>query len=144
MPVLWEHMVPGRRERGEMRKHSSDFKGSSGELPSDFELFQREFKKWQRRFGLTGYKVYFKHEQIADCFATLSINQSDMVVTATLNSKLPNKDKPFKHIVNTAKHEALHLLVGRLEQNGYYRHSSKAEIFEAVEELVVKLEDLIR
>ena len=28
----------------------------------DFELFQKEFKKWQRKFGLTGYKVYFMRQ----------------------------------------------------------------------------------
>ena len=66
-----------------------------------------------------------------------------MVATVRLNSKLPNKDKPFKDIKGSAKHEALHLLVGRLEQNGRYRFTSENEIYESVEELVFKLESLI-
>lgn len=66
-----------------------------------------------------------------------------MVVTVWLNSKLSDKDKPFKDIKRSAKHEALHLLVGRLELNGRYRYSSESEICEAVEELVFKLEELI-
>jgi hypothetical protein len=109
----------------------------------DFELFQSEFKKWQVKFGLTGYQVYFKYEPFDDGFADMQINQTAMVVTVRLSSKLPDKDKPYKDIKRTAKHEAIHLLVGRLEQNGRYRYSSSDEIYEATEELVVKLEDLI-
>ena len=67
-----------------------------------------------------------------------------MVAAARLNSELSNKDKPFKDIKGSAKHEVLHLLVGRLEQNGKYRYTSENEICEAVEELVRRLEGLIK
>ena len=110
----------------------------------DFELFQTEFKKWQQRFGLTGYKVYFKYEPLDSSFADMSINQSDVVATIRLNSDLPDKDKPYKDIKGSAKHEALHLLVGRLEKDGRYRYTSENEIYEATEELVIKLGKLIR
>jgi hypothetical protein len=109
----------------------------------DIELFQSEFKKWQKAFGLTGYKVYFKYEPLEKSFADIRINQTDMVATVTLNSKLPDKDKPHKNIRRSAKHEALHLLVGRLEMDGHYRYIPENEIYEAAEELVHKLEDLI-
>ena len=109
----------------------------------DFELFQSEFKRWQKIFGLTGYKVYFKHEPLEKSFADIEINQEDMVATIRLNSKLPDKDKPFQDIKRHAKHEALHLLIGRLEMNGRYRFVSSGEMYEASEDLVHKLEDLI-
>ena len=109
----------------------------------DFELFQSEFKKWQKLFGLTGYKIYFKHEPDDGYFASLTINQGNAIATARLNSKLPNKDKPFKDVKNSAKHEALHLLVARLEKNGRCRYISDDEMYEATEELVHKLEGLI-
>jgi len=112
-------------------------------MRQDFELFQSEFKKWQQKFGLTGYKVYFKHEAIDGCFASIEISQGEMVATVRLNSGLPDKDKPFEDIERSAKHEALHLLVGRLEQNGRCRYSSENEIYEATEELVFKLEELV-
>jgi len=110
----------------------------------DFDLFQKEFKKWQHYFGLTGYKVYFKYEPIESSFADIQINQGAMVATVTLNSELPDRDKPFKDIKKSAKHEALHLLIGRLEQNGRFRYISENEIYEAAEELVFKLEELIK
>ena len=111
-------------------------------MSKDFELFQTEFRKWQQKFGLTGYKVYFKYEPM-EGFADIKINQGEMVVTVKLNSNLPDKAKPFNDIKQNAKHEALHLLVGRLEQDGRYRYSSENEIYEATEELVYKLEGLI-
>jgi len=108
----------------------------------DFELFQQEFKKWQQKFGLTGYKIYFKHERLVDAFADMDVNLSGMIATVRLNSKLSKEEKPFKNIKQDAKHEALHLLVGRLTGNAHH-HSSSAEIDESSEELVQKLEDLI-
>ena len=110
----------------------------------DFELFKKEFKKWQQKFGLTGYKVYFKHELLEKSFADVNINQGEMVATVRLNSNLPDKEKPHKHVALSAKHEALHLLVGRLEKNGCCRFIGSDEIYEATEELVFKLEDLIQ
>ena len=112
-------------------------------MNKDFELFKKEFKKWQERFGLTGYKVYFKYEPLNGRFADIAITSGVMVATVRLNSNLPNKDKPFKDIKRDAKHEALHLLIGRLENNGKFRYSTEAEIDEASEELVIRLENLI-
>ena len=113
-------------------------------MDKDFELFQQEFKKWQKWFGLTGYKVYFKYETIVSSFADIKINQGDMVATVRLNKKLLGKEKPFRDVKTSAKHEAIHLLVGRLEQDGRYRYCSEPEIYEATEELVHRLESLIQ
>jgi len=112
-------------------------------MNKDFALFQKEFKKWQRLFGLTGYKVYFKYESIDSSFADIEINQGEMVAIVRLNSKLPDRDKSYKDIKRSAKHEAIHLLVSRLEKNGRYRYTSEVEICEATEELVFRLENLI-
>ena len=127
------------------RKDISDLKSkpTPSKARADFELFQKEFTKWQQRFGLTGYKVYFKYELIDSGFASIKINRGDMVVTASLCSNLLDKDKPYEDIKRSAKHEALHLLVGRLAEDGKYRYSSETEISEAAEELVYRLEGLI-
>lgn len=110
---------------------------------NDMELFQEEFKRYQKLFGLTGYKVYFKYELLEDGFADISINQGLMVVAVRLNSKLPDTDIPFKDVKRSAKHEAIHLLLGRLEENARWRYASEHEIYESTEELVFKLEDLL-
>jgi len=109
----------------------------------DFTAFRKYFQEYRKLFGLTGYKIYFKYEPL-DSFASIVINRKQMVATVRLNSQLEKEDKLFKDIKLSAKHEALHLLVGRLEGNARYRYSSENEIYEAVEELVVKLGELIK
>ncbi len=109
----------------------------------DFELFQKEFKKWQKLFGLNGYAIFFRHEAFDGGFAEIIINQYNMLATVRLNSTIADKNKPFKDVKRSAKHEAIHLLIGRLELNGTYRYTTQSEINEASEELVYRLEGLI-
>jgi len=112
-------------------------------MNKDFELFQKEFKKWQVKFGLTGYSVYFRYEELDGSFASIDVKQEAMVATVRLNSKPDDDVKQFKDIKRSAKHEALHLLINKLEARGRERYVSPPEIYEASEELVVKLEELI-
>ena len=112
-------------------------------MNSDFSEFKKWFKYYQNKFGLLGWKVYFKHESVNDKFAGISLNLSGMVATVRLNNKLPDEVKPLRDIKRSAKHEALHLLVGRLEANGRERYILDNEMYESIEELVNKLCELI-
>ena len=109
----------------------------------DFDLFQKEFKKWQVKFGLTGYRVYFEYSPLEKFFANTTIDQSVMAATIRLNSEVPDDSKPYIDIKKSAKHEAIHLLLYRLESAGRWRYSSEQEIYEATEELVNRLGVLI-
>ena len=109
----------------------------------DFEAFKKEFSRRQEQFGLSGYQVYYKHEPDEGAFASIHIDQGEMVSTTRLNSNIPDIHKPFKDPKGSAKHEALHLLVGRLEAIAFRRFTTEVEIYEATEELVHKLERLI-
>lgn len=112
-------------------------------MNKDFKDFQKYFKEYQAKFGLNGWQVYFKHGPVDDAFANVRYTLGDMVATVWLNSKLSKGDKPFKDIRKSAKHEALHLLIARLEGNACHRWVSRAEIEESSEELVNKLDSLI-
>jgi len=108
------------------------------QMDKDEKDFQRYFKEYQKLFGLLGYQVYFERKSLESGFASIVINQTDMVATVKLNNNTP--DKPFKDIKKSAKHEAIHLLIGRLGRSQYL---SENEIYEASEELIHKLEGLI-
>ena len=108
---------------------------------SDFSDYKKYFKEYQKRFGLTGYKVYFEYKELDGAFGSIAIKHYDMVATIKLNSKPTSKDREIKA---TAKHEAIHLLLGKLEYLANKRFTSGDEIYEAGEELAVKLEGLIR
>lgn len=110
---------------------------------ADFQLFQSSFRKYQTRFGLLDYKIYFRFERLDSCFADITITQHDMVVTVRLNNEVLKGDEVFKDVECSAKHEAIHLLLGKLEYEASARYTSAADIYEAVEALVHRLEELI-
>lgn len=105
----------------------------------DFEQYKRYFEYYRNKFGLMGYEVFYKHKPIDGVYASINANTGEMVATTTLNSKLSDDAKPFKNVKLSAKHEALHLLISRLENNGRCRFMSDGEMYEAAEELVNKL-----
>ena len=125
-------------------KDKTDVKDNTTQGQRDFLLFQKTFKEYQQKFGLTGYKVYFKYEPLEKAYASIMCEQGDLVATVRLNSELPEKHKLHKDIKGSAKHEALHLLLMRLEILAKYRYANSDEIYEAAEELVHKLEELIK
>jgi len=106
----------------------------------NFELFKAEFAKYQQIFGLQGYKVYFEHTSLDDCFADITTNQREMVTTVRFD---PAKRTHTVYPEKTAKHEALHLLTNRLADLAANRYTTEREVYEAWEELVRKLECLI-
>jgi hypothetical protein len=111
----------------------------------DFELFKKEFKKWQEKFGLNGWEVFFKYEKPQmGGFASVNVNLLDKTVTVRLNDELEEKDKPFKDIKRDAKHEAIHLLLAEFSELAYNRFINSDELYRAEEELVHKLEELIK
>ena len=108
-----------------------------------FELFKKEFKRYQKLFGLMGYHIYFEYKALDDILAQITINQEDMAATVRLNSKPSKENKAIQDVKWCAKHEAIHLLIGRLEKYGSSRFISGDDLVEATEELATKLESLI-
>ena len=109
----------------------------------EFTKFRREFQKYQKRFGLNGYEVYFKYEPLEGVFADITTSLDKSVVTCRLNSALPAKDKQLKDIHGTAKHEAIHLLLEEVAGAARNRYVREEELEGAVERTVVKLAALI-
>lgn len=109
----------------------------------DFSVFCSEFKKWQGRFGLGDYDIAFKHEEVKDEFANITMDQGGMVATVRLNNEVPGDFADFVDVQRSAKHEAIHLLLFRLEERAVARFCTRDEISEIVEGLVHKLEGLI-
>ena len=110
---------------------------------NEFKEFQKHFLKYQKLFGLTGYKIYFKHELLNAGYANITVNQGDMVATISLDNNISKEDRKLRSVKENAKHEAIHLLLMKLENRAMDRYVRPEEIDEAVEELVFKLEDLI-
>ena len=109
---------------------------------TDFEKFKSEFRKWQVRFGLTGYNICFKNEVVDGGYADIFVDQTQRVVTVRFNPDKTYK-KSSRTVAEIAKHEAIHLLIHNLQACAEFRYVIQDEIYEAGEALVYKLEGLI-
>jgi hypothetical protein len=109
-------------------------------IQPEFKTFQKEFKKYQNILGLNGYRIYFFHEPLENSFADITVDNPRMCASVRLASNCDHKERHVKH---SAKHEALHLLISRLQDKAFSRYVREEEIMEADEEIVMKLEELI-
>jgi hypothetical protein len=109
----------------------------------DFELFKKEFSRYQKEFGLEGYKVLFLHKPLKDENAHIYIDPQNMTSKVCFTT-LKSKDPQDWNIKRLAKHEAIHLLLGRLSDYGLRRFVPQELLLEAEEEVVRKLLNLIK
>ncbi len=84
-----------------------------------------------------------KHEALDSKYSTIKINQMSKVAVVTLNNTMDEEMKRNLDIKGTARHEAIHLLISRLEWIAGCRYIGEEEIDEEVESLTVRLEGLI-
>lgn len=101
-----------------------------------YKLFKRTFVQWQFLFGLQEYAVYFDHCPMDTC-ATCSTDAHNCVATVKFTDRVP-EGEAGEWVEDTAKHEALHLLLAR------YRHVAESryidgDAIEHEEERVVRL-----
>ena len=108
-----------------------------------FSSFQKEFEKYRKLLGLTGWQIFFEYKPLGDKFAQIKYVLGDGCATATLNSQIPPSLSEHKDVKRDAKHEAIHLLLGRLIWYANQRCVAQETLDEAEEEIVVKLEGLI-
>lgn len=109
-----------------------------------FRRFQKAFLYWQERLGLTQYRVSFTHEFDPKHYAEITIQQLDKSVTVLLTTELTglsadSQESPEDH----AKHEAIHLLLSRLEFLGSCRYIEGTDLKEEAEAIVVTLEKVL-
>ena len=107
-----------------------------------FKEFCAEFTRLQMKMGLNGYKVYFLHTALDGCFANITCDQRQVVATVRLTTTVSDDDAAFFNPIAHAKHEAIHLLVHRLEERARQRYITTDEIYEATEELVRRIEQI--
>ena len=112
-------------------------------MNKDLVAFQKYFKDYQNKFGLNGYKIFYEYEPLIDCYAEIVRGNGNMAVTVRLNSLSTKEDLKERSLKDSAKHEALHLLLWKLERQARERYVSEHELDLTSEELVITLEELI-
>lgn len=109
-----------------------------------FKQFKEECKKWQDKFELNDWKIYYQHVSYDGGYAQIHKNSNNRVATIFFNGELENKEEYNNlNIKEIAKHEMIHLMLARLSEIGVARFISEDETIEAEEELVQKLINII-
>jgi len=108
----------------------------------DFELFKKEFVKWQRKLNLMEFRVDFYMCDLEEGVAAdITIYHRDSVAMVRLNAFRCSGEcgHPRAH----AKHEAIHLLVGKIVWLGLCRFVQEEEIRDEEHRVVRILEKVL-
>lgn len=105
--------------------------------PKDFERFKAEFRRWQKRLGLTDYRSDFFHGGLQpDDAGYCETDIESCVVKVTFAN--PPGNTPDR----VARHEALELLLAELWILAQYRWVRRDELEAARHRVIRRLENL--
>lgn len=111
---------------------------------ADFERFKKEFMRLVDVLGLKGYRYVFYQKRLNNSYATLDINENGKSVCANLTNEIPKSEgQGWISPEAQAKHEAIHLLIFRLEYLGMQRYITPVEFDEGAEAIVRVLEKVL-
>ena len=101
--------------------------------PEQFEEFKLACKQYAELLSLGGWDCHFSLEDLGENAALLSIHVDSRMATVHLNEDMEEEDMD---VIESARHEMLELLLGRL--NAYMRASYVEErnINEATHEVI--------
>lgn len=110
-----------------------------------FELFKSECLKWIKEFELSGWRFDFYLEELTEAQASVTRDYDGCVVTVRLDKEIKiDDDGDYNQvIIESAKHEMIHAMLGNLSALAVSRYIQRDEIYKAEEELVRKLEKII-
>jgi hypothetical protein len=116
----------------------------------DFELFKSETERLMKEWELNNWHPAWEHKKLADANAKTEADGSCYNVTFCLSADIDFDKFIFRQIKKEdfikrlAKHEVIHLLLGRVMHCAEARFCTDSEMNEAEEELMRKLEVIIR
>lgn len=108
-----------------------------------FNDFRAECLRLQKEWGLTGWKLYFVFKPFENHYAECDIDLEGHLATIRLSSELKDDVLEPNNILSHAKHEMIHILLGRFAEIAYNRFIDKKTTIEAEEEVVRILEKLL-
>ena len=111
---------------------------------AQFHEFIKHCERYRAQLSLWDWQIYYRHEKLDDAYATADIDLPSKTVTIKFNSDLEKSDFEPGWIERTAKHEMIHVFIGRITYLAGARYITDSELEEATEELVFELEHLIK
>lgn len=109
---------------------------------ADFEYFKECCQYYLKKYGITEYTVWIEHEKLSGAVGECSFKSVEKCATLKLNTSWSGA-KTKADIKETAKHEVVHVLLGKLSEYGRSRYVTPDELTEAIEEVVNRLAVLL-
>jgi len=109
-----------------------------------FEYFKSEVLRWVEKLGVTDYRVGFLHTNI-DAYARVRTLSVKKVATVDFCTDWYTEERPLNKasITDTAKHEAIHILLSDLASIGNSRFVTTDEALTAEEATVRRIQRLL-
>jgi len=109
-----------------------------------YEVYKKEVKRWLKVFGLVGWRVYFRHEDIGhDILGMCTYDLKARNACFWINELWPETDPSVHNVKRTAFHEVCELLFARLNILAMSRFVVEDEIEEERHNLIRKLETVV-
>ncbi len=109
---------------------------------ADFELFCKECYEWVKYFNLEEYEVVFKHSKIDGAYADTWTDAQSHQAVIRLNIAWPEAPTELT-IRQTAFHEVIELLLGRIRCIAENRYIQQREIDDAVHGIIMRLQNTV-
>jgi len=109
----------------------------------EFTQFKNECLKLQKEFGLLDWELYFDFKPLEDRFAQVKMNEESKVTVITLSSELEDDNYKDRQVLNSARHEMIHILLNCISELANKRYVTEEQLISAEEGLVHKLLKLI-
>ena len=109
-----------------------------------FKLFKDECEKWLKRLELNDYSIFYEFKYLEGRDACNTVTGSIGNATIALSTEIETFDKKSNDYIKIlAKHEVLHVLLGRFGSLAHNRYSREDELIDEEEHLVRKLVNII-
>ena len=111
----------------------------------DFETFVEYCEEYRKAWGLFGWKIFYHHSELQDCYASTTVNLRDRTLRIDLSKSWSDEERPITDttLKQTARHEMIHALLARMHALSYTRWAGDAEIDEAWEEAIRLIENVL-
>lgn len=110
-----------------------------------FREFKEAFEYWVEKLGLDDWRIYITHEDYdKGTIATVQFDYDALVAYVVFQTEIEDFEESLVKPAQHAKHEALHILLGRFSGLANNRNATEKDLEREEEALVHRLQRLIQ
>jgi hypothetical protein len=107
-----------------------------------YDTFVNECVRLQKEWGLINWHIYFEHTDKVNGYADIG-TCTNYVCTVRMAKSIDKEEVKHFDPIKSARHEMIHLILGRLSDLAKSRNYTSSDYFDAEEECVLRLMSII-